>query len=72
MMNLVLFEDAYAVLEIVSGPSRTGWYQVICPAHSDERPSLGILERPDGTLGVNCLAGCSQKDVYDAILELLG
>ena len=73
MSRFITFEEAYGALDVVDGPTNSGWYQVICPSHDDDnRPSLGIIERPDGTLGVNCVAGCTQREVYDAIRELLG
>ena len=37
-----------------------------CPAHNDHNPSLSIREL-DGKILVHCHAGCSQKDVLNAL-----
>jgi hypothetical protein len=35
-----------------------------CPAHQDDKPSLGISERKDGRgVVIHCYAGCSYKDI---------
>jgi len=44
-----------------------GRVSVRCPVHGDERPSLGLRERDDGSLLVHCYAGCSTVDVLDAL-----
>lgn len=44
-----------------------GQWRAQCPAHPDERPSLGVRELLDGTLLVRCYAGCSTADVLDAL-----
>jgi putative DNA primase/helicase len=38
----------------------------VCPAHDDRNPSLSIQEK-DGKVLVHCHAGCSQRDVVDAL-----
>jgi 5S rRNA maturation endonuclease (ribonuclease M5) len=38
----------------------------MCPAHDDRNPSLSIREK-DGKVLVHCHAGCSQRDVVDAL-----
>ncbi len=37
-----------------------------CPAHPDNNPSLSITEK-NGSVLVHCHAGCSQRDVIDAL-----
>ena len=68
--QLLLFNDAYDVLEIVRDGS-DGWYQALCPAHDDHRASLGVKEGEEGQLVVYCHAGCSTIEVIKAIKELL-
>lgn len=46
---------------------RAGKVNVRCPVHGDERPSLGLKERGDGSLLVHCYAGCTTADVLGAI-----
>ena len=64
------FEEAEPVLDIASEGS-DGWMSAHCPAHDDNRPSLGVKEDDDGTLVVHCRAGCATVDVIAAIRELL-
>lgn len=42
-------------------------WMACCPAHADKSPSLMISERPDGSIGINCFAGCATEDVVAAI-----
>src|SRR5438445_11668047 len=41
---------------------KDGW-SAKCPAHADTTPSLSISEGEDGTVLVNCFAGCSTEAV---------
>ena len=68
--GLLTFEEAEPALDIVSEGSG-GWMSAHCPAHDDNRPSLGVKEDDDGTLVVYCRAGCSVGEVIAAIRELL-
>jgi putative DNA primase/helicase len=45
-----------------SGPS----WMAKCPAHEDRNPSLSIRE-VDGKVLLHCHAGCTQRDVIDAL-----
>jgi hypothetical protein len=57
-------------LERVRKKQRGGW-TARCPAHDDRHPSLGVRETSDGTVLVNCLAGCNASDIVRALgLEL--
>jgi len=38
-----------------------------CPAHDDYNPSLSITEK-DGRILWHCFAGCSQQEVYQALI----
>ena len=44
----------------------TGWAS-LCPAHDDQNPSLSIAEAEDGTVLLNCFAGCAPEDILAAI-----
>ena len=45
--------------------SGSGWVAK-CPAHEDSNPSLSIGEK-DGKVLVHCHAGCSQRDLIEAL-----
>ena len=64
------FDEAWPVLQIAHANS-SGWYSAICPAHADERPSLGVKEGEYGELVVNCFSGCKTIDVINAIRKEL-
>ncbi len=65
------WQDAEEYIEIIR-ESGDGWYTAICPAHDDNKPSLGVTEDDDGYLVVHCLAGCSMAEVIAAIREEMG
>lgn len=44
-----------------------GKWQAKCSAHRDRLPSLIISERPNGSTGVHCFAGCDLRDVLGAV-----
>lgn len=41
-------------------------YRVCCPAHDDRRPSLSIRIK-DGRALVKCFAGCTNREIADAL-----
>lgn len=47
--------------------SSKGKWAARCPAHRDRGPSLIISERPNGSTGVHCFAGCDLRDVLGAV-----
>jgi len=49
-------------------PTSSGW-STLCPAHDDHNPSLHLSTGEGGKLLVHCHAGCSQRDVLDAIRD---
>jgi hypothetical protein len=52
-------------------PAGARKWKACCPAHTDKSPSLTISETSDGTVLVKCWAGCSAKNIVEAIgLEL--
>lgn len=57
------------LLSRLSSTKRTGAgrYLACCPAHLDKHPSLNIRELDDGRVLVKCFAGCSVKEVLDAV-----
>jgi len=42
--------------------STKGW-QCLCPCHDDNTPSLGIVDKEDGSVVFNCLANCNWQDI---------
>lgn len=47
----------------------SGW-TAQCPSHEDRTPSLSISEAPDGTVGLNCHAGCNTEGEVMKALDL--
>ena len=47
-------------------PTRKGW-DVCCPAHDDQHPSLGVMEGDGGRIVLNCLAHCENKTICTAL-----
>ncbi|MCH8112311.1 MAG: hypothetical protein IH905_10235, partial [Proteobacteria bacterium] len=45
-------------------------YQVCCPAHDDGNPSMSLTTGNDAEIVFHCFAGCSQKDVLNALEDL--
>ena len=67
----VMFDDAVCVLELTDEGNSDGWTHGICPVHNDEHPSFAIREADDGGLIPYCFSGCSAKEIYEAIREML-
>lgn len=42
-------------------------YQMLCPAHNDNRPSLSIKEGDDGRILLYCFGGCSVQEICSAL-----
>jgi hypothetical protein len=42
-------------------------FKACCPAHEDRNPSLAISEADDGTVLLNCFAGCAADEVVAAL-----
>jgi len=64
--NVSPLEPLLSRLDNVSMRS-SGNYMARCPAHDDRTPSLSITETDDGTVLVNCFAGCPASDVLSAV-----
>ena len=45
----------------------TGGWECLCPAHDDQRRSLGVKVAKDGKILVHCGAGCSAEDIVGAV-----
>ena len=60
---------AEALLSRLEGVRQTGSGRSIakCPAHKDRSPSLSITEKSDGTVLINCFAGCSAAEVLGSV-----
>lgn len=55
-----------AIVAELGGRRNGSGAMVLCPCHDDKNPSLSI-DIKSGKLLVNCLAGCSQQVVVDAL-----
>jgi hypothetical protein len=42
--------------------TKKGW-DVCCPAHDDQHPSLGVMEGEAGRIVLNCFAGCTPESI---------
>ena len=51
---------------------RGDWFDDLCPAHPDERPSLSYSAHPSGGVIFHCRAGCSQDQVKRAMARAVG
>lgn len=63
--DLVL--DALDGAGLDATPERVGGSMYACPSHEDSTASLSISEGDDGKVLMYCFAGCSTKDVVDAL-----
>lgn len=62
--------NAETISNILNGkPKAGGCFMACCPAHDDRTPSLSIKDGDNGKPLVNCLAGCSQDAVIDALKQ---
>jgi hypothetical protein len=48
-------------------PKGSNQWSCKCPAHADRSPSLSIKFADDGTILINCFAGCDANDVLAAV-----
>jgi hypothetical protein len=57
------------LLSRLEGVLRTGAdrWMAKCPSHEDKRASLSIRETGDGTVLINCFAGCGAADVVASV-----
>lgn len=46
--------------------TKKGW-DVQCPAHDDQKPSLGVKAGDGGRIVLHCLAGCGNRDIMFAL-----
>ena len=59
-------EAILAMLEGVRSTGSSKWV-ALCPVHGDKSPSMGIKERSDGAVLINCFAcGANGMDVAEA------
>lgn len=57
---------AESICRALGGKPSGGGFVARCPAHDDKTPSLTIADGDSGVV-VKCHAGCSQRDVIDAL-----
>lgn len=58
--------NAREIATALGGHKHGYQYRCRCPAHDDHDPSLDVRDTVGGVL-VNCKAGCSQRDVIEAL-----
>jgi hypothetical protein len=64
--------DAAGIAHKLGGAKRSGdGWEARCPAHDDQKSSLVIYDRPDGSVFVKCMAHCEQGAVI-AKLKSMG
>jgi putative DNA primase/helicase len=61
--------NAESMARALGGASKStnGWWQCKCPAHEDDRASLGLHDADDGRVAWKCMASCDNKAVADAL-----
>lgn len=61
--------NVQAILDRLEGvkPSGRGQWVAKCPAHDDRKPSLSIALADDKKILLHCHAGCSHKEILDAL-----
>ena len=60
---------AAEIARALGGAKRHGVeWDARCPAHDDASPSLSLRDGDDGKILFRCHAGCSQQQVFDALL----
>jgi len=60
--------DVQKIVDTLQGKKQSdGSWMVLCPAHDDHNPSLHVTEAGDGKILVNCMAGCTQSSVIEAL-----
>src|SRR5262249_41597141 len=65
----VKMRTAETIAKALGGHKTGSGWTARCPAHDDQKPSLSISSGKDGKVLVHCHAGCSQRDVFTAILR---
>jgi DNA polymerase I-like protein with 3'-5' exonuclease and polymerase domains len=63
---------AEKIAKALGGRKTASGWTAQCPLHDDQKPSLSISAGQNGKVLVHCHAGCSQRDVFNAILRKRG
>jgi hypothetical protein len=63
---------AETIAKALGGHKTGNGWTARCPAHDDHKPSLSISSGKDDKVLVHCHAGCSQRDIFTAILRERG
>ncbi len=67
-MNTPICKVLHALRELDCKPcGGSGQWSARCPSHSDRTPSLSIGQGDDGRVLMRCHAGCSCKEILDAM-----
>ncbi|MFW5983297.1 MAG: hypothetical protein ACOCQ4_02260, partial [bacterium] len=64
------YGSANELAQLLDGYQKSpGQYMALCPAHSDHNPSLSIKQGNNGKVLLHCFAGCSYKQIKNAIKQ---
>ena len=61
-----MIDDILSRLKQVKATKPSHW-QARCPSHQDHKPSLSITELDDGRVLLKCWAGCTAKEITNAV-----
>ena len=59
---------AESIAKALGGRRAGAGWMACCPAHEDRTPSLSLTDTPDDLVLWHCHAGCSQRDIRDALV----
>ena len=63
-----MFEARYLAEALGANQVLNGWIAK-CPAHDDEKPSLSISVKSDGSPLLHCFAGCEFRNIVVALRD---
>jgi putative DNA primase/helicase len=68
-MEIAMYDICAEQIALALGGRKSGpRWMAPCPAHQDRTPSLSLIDAGGGLVLWHCHAGCSQRDVRDALV----